>query len=571
MAPSDLVLNKYRLGERIAVGGMGELHLAKSTEGKTAVIKALLPHLATDPQMVAQFLDEARLASKLRHPNLVHVFEFGQWGSTWVLAMEFIDGFDAGQVLRRSSRQGLAIPWQVAVSICSDAAMGLQFAHELSDGGKKLNLIHRDVSPQNILVGRDGRSRVLDFGIADSVDKSTRTATGVVKGKLAYMAPEQARSEDLTAAVDQFALGLVLWELLTGKRAFDANNDVMLLKLAIAGEVGKPSAVMPSVPANVEAVVLRMLKPLAAERYANCRDVHLALRGLLSGDPHETVRGFVAQLKNEEMQLPEGFLLKRTPKSNEVNETPASGNSGASMNTPLIPTPSPPRGFSELTPRTPKSGPGGTATPAKPGTPPAGSLKTPHLDQYLAGLPNGFESYPQMQQKGSIVHSFLDGVPIHQHLAGLPAPVAELARRPPPPSAWISEVQAFGLFLACADLCFPNSDAWVEFAYRANKKIIEGPLYAMLFRMLGVKRIVKVVAGRWDQFHRGTSLSVVKFDEHEGLLRLEGPPNGTPLVVAQAHGTAVRATVEIVGAKNVSVKCTASSPTTFDYVCTWTD
>lgn len=559
MAPSELVLNKYRLGERIAVGGMGELHLAKSTEGKTAVIKALLPHLATDPQMVAQFLDEARLASKLRHPNLVHVFEFGQWGSTWVLAMEFVDGFDAGQVLRRSNRQGLPIPWQVAVSICSDAAMGLQFAHELSDGGKKLDLIHRDVSPQNILVGRDGRSRVLDFGIADSVDKSTRTATGVVKGKLAYMAPEQARSEELTASVDQFALGLVLWELLTGKRAFEGNNDVTLLKLAIAGEVGKPSAVVASVPANVEAVVMRMLKPNASERYANCRDVHLALRSLLSGDPHETVRSFVAQLKTEEMQLPEGFLLKRTPKSNEVSATPPSGNT-----TPFIPTPSP---------RTPAAKtPGANAKSGTPAVAPhPGSLKTPLLDKYLAGLPNGFESYPEMQQKGSIVHSFLDGVPIHQHLAGLPAPVAELARRPPLPSAWISEVKAFSLFLACADLCFPTSDAWVEFAYRANKKIIEGPLYAMLFRMLGVKRIVKVVAGRWDQFHRGTSLSVVKFEEHQGLLRLDGPAYGTPLVVAQAHGTAVRATVEIVGAKNVSVQCTASSPTTFDYVCTWTD
>ncbi|MFT3709059.1 MAG: serine/threonine-protein kinase [Archangium sp.] len=554
MPGSDLVLDKYRLGERIAVGGMGELHLAKSPEGKVMVIKALLPHLARDPQMVAQFLDEARLASRLKHPNLVHVFEFGQWKDTWVLAMEFIDGLDAGQVLRRTSRQGLPIPWQVAVAICSDAAMGLQFAHELSDGGKRLNLIHRDVSPQNILVGRDGRSRVLDFGIADSEDKSTRTATGVVKGKLAYMAPEQARSEELSAAVDQFALGLVLWELLTGKRAFDGNNDVVLLKLAIAGEVPKPSTVKPGIPPALEAVVMRMLEPSAGKRFANCRDAHLSLRGLLTGDPQETVRTFLAQVKNEEVQLPAEFL-KRTPRANDVNDaTPAS-------TTPLL---------SELTPRTPKPRPSAPGTPT-PGTPSGAAPKTPLLTAFLNGLPEGLESHPQMQQKGSIVQTFLEGVPIHQHLTGLPPQLVELAKRPPLPSVWISEVKAAALFLACADLCFPSPDAWLDFAYRANKKIIEGPLYAVLFRMLGVKRIVKVVAGRWEQFHRGTKLEVVHFEDRSGTLRLESPANGTPLLFAQAHGTAFRASVEMVGAKNVVVTCTQSSPTVFDYRCTWDD
>ncbi len=529
MPTTHLILNRYQLGARLAVGGMGEVHLAQTTDGKTVVIKALLPHLAADKQMVAQFLDEAKLASKLRHPNLVQVHEYGQWNDTWVLAMEHIDGLDLGQVLKRCARQGLVIPWQVTAAIGCDSALGLQFAHDLSDArGTRLDLIHRDVSPQNILVGRDGRARVLDFGIAASVDKSTRTATGVLKGKLAYMAPEQARGEPLTWSVDQFALGLVLWELLTGRRAYVGANDLALLKLAIAGEVPLASSVNISVPKAVEAVVMRMLRPLPADRYASCRDVQLALRGLLTGDPQELTRAFIARVPPEEDIATSEF--RRPRQLSDDTATPSRG---------------------QLTP------------------PPRG--KTPMLDAYLASLPQGLSTSPQVQQKGSIVQSFLEGVPIHTHLSTLPAELAEMVKRPPLPSAWISEVKAFALYLACADLCFPSPEAYVEFAYRANKKIIEGPLYAMLFRMLGVKRIVKVVAGRWDQFHRGTSLSVVHFEGNEGRLRLDSPPHATPLLIAQCHGTAMRASMEIVGAKNVSVTCTQASPAVFDFICRWTD
>lgn len=538
LGTSDLILNRYRLGARLAVGGMGEVHLAQNTEGKTVVIKALLPHLATDKQMVAQFIDEAKLASKLKHPNLVQVHEFGQWKDTWVLAMEHIDGLDLGQLLKRCQKQGLSIPWQIAAAVIADAALGLAFAHELADArGTRMNLIHRDISPQNILLGKDGRARVLDFGIAASIDKSTRTATGVLKGKLAYMAPEQARSETLTASVDQFALGLVLWELLTGRRAFVGPSDVALLRLAIAGEVPRASTVNSVVPPAIEAVAQRMLSPDVRDRYANCRDVQLALRGLLIGDPQELVRTFLAQVRPEEAA---GAL--HTPKPGGSSATPPRGTETA-----------------ELTPKTPKAP---ASTPA---------ANTPLLNAYLASLPQGLDTSPEVQQKGSVVQSFLEGVQIHPHLSILPAAVAEMVKRPPPPSAWISEVKAFALFLACADLCFPSGDAYVEFAYRASRKIIAGPIYSMLFPMLGVKRIVKVVAGRWEQFHRGTSLSVVHFEGTEGRLKLDSPPYATPLLMARCHGTSIRAAVEVVGAKNVTVDCTQSGPGTFDYICRWTE
>ncbi|MFO0599105.1 MAG: protein kinase [Myxococcaceae bacterium] len=545
----ELVLNKYKLGNRLAVGGMGELFLAEVKDDfgktKTVVVKALLPQLAKDPQMVAQFVDEAKLAARLKHQNLVHVHEYGQWKDTWVLAMDFVDGVDLGQVLRRSSKQGLTMPWPVAAAIIAEAANGLQFAHDVKDAeGTRLNLIHRDVSPQNILVGKDGRTRVLDFGIADSTDKSTRTATGIVKGKLAYMAPEQARSEMLSASVDQFALGLVLWELLTGRRAYSGTNDVLLLKEAIEGVVAKPTTVNPSIPANVEAVVMRMLAPKPSDRYAGCRDVHVALRALVAGDPQEHVKKFIAQIKFDDPALPLSDSKESKPRTPQLpganDETPASGSA-----TPGLPTP--------VLPKTP-TGP-----------------KTPLMTAYLSLLPNGLDSFPEVQAKGSIVQSFLDGVPIHKHLAVLPPALADLVKRPPLPSAWVSEVRMAALFMACADLCFPDPDAWVEFAYRANKKIIEGPLYSVLFRVLGVKRIVSGVASRWEQFHRGTTLTVVKFDANEGHLKLTSPHRATPLVFAKAHGTAIRATVEIVGAKNVKVDTTESGPGVFDFRVTWTD
>jgi serine/threonine protein kinase len=542
---NTLILNKYKLGARLAVGGMGEVHLAQSPEGKTVVIKTLLPHLAHDQQMVAQFIDEAKLASKLKHPNLVHVHEFGQWKDTWVLAMEHIDGPDLGQVLKRCAKQGLAIPWQVAVAAISDAALGLHYAHELADArGTKLNLIHRDVSPQNILVGRDGRARVLDFGIAASVDKTTRTATGILKGKLAYMAPEQAKSETLTASVDQFALGLVLWELLTARRAFVGPNDVSLLKLAIEGVVAPPSTVNATIPAPVEAVVMRMLKPQVADRYSSLKDAQFALRALIPGDPQELLKTFVAKVPREDVV--ESMQTRSTPRPG-AGATPPRGNETA-----------------ELTPRTPK-------TPIKAGaaTPPAANL--PLLNAFLAKLPQGLESFPEVQQKGSILPSFLEGVPIQPHLAVLPGPLAEMIKRPPSPAAWISEVKVAAIFMACADLCFPSADAFVQFANRGNRKVMDGPIYSMLFRVLGVKRIVKQVSGRWEQFHRGTTLTLLNFEGTEGRLKLVAPPFSTPLLFAQCHGQAIHVGVEIAGGKNVSVTCTESTPGTFDYVCRWTE
>ena len=541
---NSLILNKYKLGARLAVGGMGEVHLAQTPDGKPIVLKALLPHLAADPQMVAQFIDEAKLASKLKHPNLVHVHEFGQWKDTWVLAMEHIDGPDLGQILKRCAKQGLAILWQVAVAAISDAALGLHYAHEFADArGTRLNLIHRDVSPQNILVGRDGRARVLDFGIAASVDKTTRTATGILKGKLAYMAPEQAKSETLTASVDQFALGLVLWELLTARRAFVGPNDVSLLKLAIEGVVPPPSTVNSSVPAPVEAVVMRMLKPQVADRYASCKDAQLALRALIPGDPQEILKTFVAKVPREDVV-----------ESMQTRSTPRPGSGGATL----------PRGneTAELTPRTPK-------TPNKAPTPAGPSM--PLFNAYLSKLPQGLESFPEVQQKGSILPSFLEGVPIQQHLAVLPAPLADMIRRPPLPTAWVSEVKVAAIFMACADLCFPSPEAFVQFANRGNRKVMDGPIYSMLFRVLGVKRIVKQVSGRWEQFHRGTTLTLLNFEGTEGRLKLVAPAFSTPLLFAQCHGQAIHVGVEIAGGKNVSVTCTESTPGTFDYVCRWSE
>lgn len=290
-------------------------------------------------------------------------------------------------------------------------------------------------------------------------------------------------------------------------------------------QVERPSNLNPTIPPALEAVVMKMLCPLPAGRYATCRDAQRALRGMLTGDPQEAARTFIHRVNDEGANA----------KLEDTLMTPQRGNETV-----------------VLTPRSSRSG-----------------ASTPLLSAYLASLPHGLESFPEVQQKGSIVQSFLEGVPIQKHLARLPDAVSELVKRPPMPSAWVSEVKAAALYLACADLCFPSPRAYLEFAYTANKKIIEGPLYSVLFRVLGVERFVKVVAGRWDQFHRGTALQVVHFERTEGRLRLDFPGTATPVLLAQIHGTAFRASVELAGAKNVSVTCEQSSPTAFDYVCRW--
>ncbi|HEX8698180.1 MAG TPA: serine/threonine-protein kinase, partial [Myxococcaceae bacterium] len=215
---------------------MAEVFLAKAAGPmgfeKTLVVKRILPHMAEDPTFVEMFLSEAKLAAQLNHPNIVQIFDFGEADGAYFLAMEYIDGPNLRVLLKRAVSQGLALPPAVCARLIASACEGLAFAHDFADPGtgELLGLIHRDISPDNVLVSRQGAVKVVDFGIAKAANQSHKTKTGLIKGKIAYMPVEQLQGQQLDRRADVYALGVVLYELLTGHYPFEATTDVSMMQ-----------------------------------------------------------------------------------------------------------------------------------------------------------------------------------------------------------------------------------------------------------------------------------------------------------------------------------------------------
>ncbi len=241
-------------------------------------IKRLHPHLAKDAEFTQMFLDEARLAARLHHPNVVPILEIGESVDGYYLVMEYIEGDTLARILARSAQAGRALPPKVAIRCCIDALLGLQTAHELcDDDGKPLHIVHRDVSPQNILVGVDGTARIADFGVARATTRLSTTRTGQLKGKLAYMAPEQARGKEVDRRADVFAMGIVTWESLGQKRLFKGEGEADTLNRVLYEPIPKLRAANPTVPAELEAVVMKALERDADQRWATASDFADAL------------------------------------------------------------------------------------------------------------------------------------------------------------------------------------------------------------------------------------------------------------------------------------------------------
>src|SRR5215510_13595536 len=222
---------KYSLVARLATGGMAEIFLARLQGAagfeKLVCIKRILPHLARDKQFVAMFLDEARIAARITHPNVCQVFELGEIDGSYYIAMEYLEGVPLSCFRRHDHDGPLPAPRLVA-GIAVQACEGLHHAHQLkASDGRRMDLVHRDVSPQNLFVTIDGIVKVLDFGIAKVQDASVRTTTGAVKGTYAYMAPEQLRGERLDRRTDVFAMGIVMWETLAQKHLFRRETDFL--------------------------------------------------------------------------------------------------------------------------------------------------------------------------------------------------------------------------------------------------------------------------------------------------------------------------------------------------------
>jgi serine/threonine protein kinase len=277
---------RYELLKRLAGGGMGEVYLARQRglDGfqKLLVIKTLLPHLCEDEEFITMFKDEARLTAQLIHPNVCQVFEFDKVENTYYIAMEYLRGEDLRRLFRACDQAAKPLRVPLICRIIADAAAGLDFAHSLRDHeGNPYGIVHRDISPQNILVTFEGGVKVIDFGVAKAAGRAQHTRTGALKGKYSYMSPEQVMGKHVDHRTDIFALGVVLHELLTGKRLFKADSDVETLERVRQTKVLPPSALNPQVPQSLDGIVMHALTREPDERFQSAQEMRLALEDWL--------------------------------------------------------------------------------------------------------------------------------------------------------------------------------------------------------------------------------------------------------------------------------------------------
>ncbi|RKH30503.1 protein kinase domain-containing protein [Corallococcus sicarius] len=294
--PSSLIFGRYAVLRRLAVGGMGEIFLARqvgvSGFERPVILKSLLPDLLEHEGSVEMFLDEARVAAHLNHPNVVSLYEVGAWQGTFYIAMEYIEGENLGRLARAAQRAGTTLPHRVCAQLIRDAALGLDHAHHARDSqGASLELVHRDISPQNIMVRLDGVTKVVDFGVAKATIRASRTRTGVLKGKLRYMSPEQVRNEPVAGSSDQFALGVVLWELCTRRPFIDTDNPAEAMRRIALAAVPRPSQFVEGLSPLLEQIILRMLHRMPSQRFARCADVARALQSFLDEVPEAKGEG----------------------------------------------------------------------------------------------------------------------------------------------------------------------------------------------------------------------------------------------------------------------------------------
>ena len=277
---------RYQLLERIASGGMADVFKARMTgeEGfeKIVAIKRILPHLATNEGFITMFVDEAKLAAQLTHNNIIHIYELGKVEAWHYIAMEYVDGKDLRSILKMGRDRAYPLPVELALFVTARIANALDYAHRrLAPDGRELNLVHRDVSPQNILISWEGDIKLCDFGVAKAATKVSTTISGALKGKLQYMSPEQAWGKKIDRRSDIFSLGAVLFELLAGRNLFEGENDLSVLEKVRAGLVAPPSSLNSEVPTRVDQIVLKALAREAQDRYQNASEFEKDLQAVL--------------------------------------------------------------------------------------------------------------------------------------------------------------------------------------------------------------------------------------------------------------------------------------------------
>ena len=288
--PAARVVGRYALFGAIASGGMATVHFGRLLGpvgfSRTVAIKRLHAQYAADPEFVSMFLDEARLAARIRHPNVVPTLDIVAVSGELFLVMEYVPGESLSRLVRAVRERGQRVPIRIVSAIMAGVLHGLHAAHEAkTERGEPLGIVHRDVSPQNVLVGTDGQSRVLDFGVAKAAGRMQQTRDGQIKGKLSYMAPEQLQGATVSRQSDIYAASVVLWELLTSERLFVADNEGALLSKVLAGKITPPSRLMPKrtdlslgeALDVLDEITLRGLSLEASDRFSTAREMAIAI------------------------------------------------------------------------------------------------------------------------------------------------------------------------------------------------------------------------------------------------------------------------------------------------------
>ncbi|MFO0626814.1 MAG: serine/threonine-protein kinase [Polyangiales bacterium] len=355
--PSEVRVGPYRVVAELARGGMAAVFLAVRADnsGEVVAIKQIHPHLAHDPEFVAMLMDEARIASMIHHPSVIEIrnYQLGEVGAQNFIAMEYAEGETLSLIIRDAIARGIKLDYAMSASIGADVAGGLHAAHELrGPDGALLEIVHRDVSPQNVILTYDGKVKLTDFGIAKAVGRLQRTQPGEIKGKLAYMAPEQAYGRPVDRRSDLYSLGVVLYELALGRRLFGGKTDAETIRNIMQHNIPVPRSIDPGFPAAYEEVLMALLTADPAQRFQSAGALERALRALATSlDPGDIVarRGeFLRSLEPDRYRQKRSILTQeatraRTPTRPAVRpEAAAPVSPRVSEPPPAAPAPTPP-------------------------------------------------------------------------------------------------------------------------------------------------------------------------------------------------------------------------------------
>lgn len=402
---------KYYLLDRISVGGMAEVFKAKTfgVEGfeRLLAVKRILPSIAEDEEFITMFIDEAKIAVQLTHANIAQIFDLGKVGDSYFIAMEYIEGKDLRAIFDKMKKKGQTVPFPMAIYITMKMCEGLDYAHNKKDSaGRDLNLVHRDVSPQNVLTSFDGQVKVIDFGIAKAAGKAGKTQAGILKGKFGYMSPEQVRGMPLDRRSDIFAVGICLWELLTGERLFIGESDFSTLEKVRNVEIVPPSSFNKRIPEELEKIVLKALSKEVEDRYQSAMDLHDDLQSYMytSGSffSRKDLASFQQEVFREDIdknasateEFDDNLLKSSVPPPPRASRTGGNAPPPPRVSAPpAVPRPTL-GGGGTIPPPAPPSPGGGVAVPPSPGggmtsppVPPRASASPAEAKKTMLGMP----------------------------------------------------------------------------------------------------------------------------------------------------------------------------------------